>query len=171
MNNEEKVLNRIFERPIYHFHIRELARETNLNPNTIINITKKLSKKDIIKIKKSKHLVEVYANIEDQRFINKKRVHNLERIYSSGIIESLVNFYNPKTIVLIGSYSRGEDTEKSDIDLVIISNNKSQIEPDNFEKIFKRSIHIMPVTYKEISEEFYTNIINGIVLYGYLSKK
>ena len=171
MHNTERVLEKIFEKPIHHFHVRELARETNLNPNTIINITRSLAKDNLIIIERKKHLVEIYADIENKKFISKKRVYNLEKIYNSEITDFLVSFYNPKAIVLIGSYSRGEDTEKSDIDIAIISSDKNIPDLDKFEKKLKRNIHIMPIIYKDISEEFYANIINGIVIYGYLSKK
>lgn len=38
------ILKELFRKPDYKFHIRELARITKLNPNTIINLTNRLEK-------------------------------------------------------------------------------------------------------------------------------
>lgn len=172
MDNKDKILEKIFEKPTYHYHIRELARETNLNPNTIINISKVLEGNSLIKKKKRKHIVEIFANIEDKNFIREKKIYNLNKLYSSGLVDFLINFYsNPKAIIVIGSFSRGEDIETSDIDIVVISSIKKIPDLSKFEKKIKRNIHLMALNYSSISNEFYTNLINGIVLYGYLQQK
>lgn len=166
MNNKEKILRLLFNRPTYKFHIRELARETKLNPNTIINITKELEKEDLIKREKRKNLVEVNLNLDNKKTILRKRVYNLLQIYESGIIEVLIKKYSPLSISLIGSYSRGEDIEKSDIDIVIFTNEKKIIKLSEFERILERNIHILIAIKEDLSDEFFNNLINGIVLYG-----
>lgn len=57
----------------------------------------------------------------------KKRLFNLSEIYKSGIIDFLIKEYSPNSISLIGNYSRGEDIEKSDVDIVVISDKKMQL--------------------------------------------
>lgn len=71
----------------------------------------------------------------------------------------------------MGSFSKREYIEKSDIDIVIITQNKKFPELAVFERKLKRNIHILTLEYCNISYEFYKNLINGIVLCGYLSKK
>lgn len=169
MDNKEKILNQIFENPTYSFHIRELARITKLNPNTIINITQKLKKEGIIIKKRNKNLVEIKANIEYIKFIREKRVFNLKQLYDSGLVDFLIDFYNePESIIVLGSYSRGEDIERSDIDIVIITNKKEIPKFKVFEKKLKRKMHILAVKHDDISQEFFKNLINGIVIHGYL---
>jgi len=169
MNNTNKILKEIFQNPTYSFHIRELARITRLNPNTIINISKNLEKDKIITKNKTKNIVEIKANIEDQTFIRKKRTFNLNELYDSGLIDFLIEKYdNPELIAILGSFSRGEDIEKSDIDIIVITDKKDIPYLEKFEKKLKRKIHLIPSTYKEISKEFYNNLINGIVLHGYI---
>ena len=170
MNNIDKVLSILFNKPTYKFHIRELARLTKLNPNTIINITNKLKKEGLIKKEQKKHFVEVFLDFERKKVLQKKRIFNLEKIYASGIIELLVKQYSSLSISLIGSYSRGEDIEKSDIDIVIFSNNKKVIDLSKFEKILKRKIHLLIPNKKELSNEFFNNLINGIIIYGAIRK-
>lgn len=168
-NNEDKILKVLFNKPMYKFHIRELARETNLNPNTIINLTNQLEKKGIIKKKKHKHLVEISLNLDNSITTQKRKLFNLSEIHNSGLIDFLVKSYSPKSITLIGSYARGEDTEKSDIDIVVDSLKKEVLTLSKFERALGRKIHLLLLP-KEISEEFFNNLINGIVLYGAIRK-
>lgn len=177
MNNKiynisgQKLMRIIFENPTYRFHIRELARLTKLNPNTIINISNALEKQGLIKKEKRKHLTEIYANIENKDFIIKKRIFNILQLYNSELVDFLIKKYSPEAISVIGSYSRGEDMEKSDIDIAVISDKKESIDIEKFEKILNRKIHLLALNYKDISDEFYTNLINGIILYGYIKIK
>ena len=169
MDNIEKILKSIYQNPTYMFHVRELARITKLNPNTIINITDKLKKQKIIIKGKHKSMVEIRANIEDINFIRMKKIYNLGQIYKAGLVDFLIEYYdNPESIILFGSYSRGEDIEKSDIDLVIITNKKEIPNFTLFETKLRRKLHILNFKREDISDELYRNLINGIVLHGYL---
>lgn len=168
-NNYFKILKELFDKPTYSFHVRELARITKLNPNTIINITEKMKKEKLINKVNKKHLVEISLNLENKKTIEKKRVYNLQRIYDCGVIDFLIKNYSPKFISLIGTYSKGEDLEESDIDIVIDSNNKKNIDLLKFERILKRKIHLLLLPEK-VSDEFFNSFINGIVLYGAIRK-
>jgi len=171
MNNEQKVLKILFENPTTKFHLRELARILRLNPNTIINITKILEKDKLILKEKKKYITDIYADIENKKFTIKKKLFNLGQIYESGIINFLIEKYKPEAISLIGSYATGEDIEKSDIDIVIITKIKEDSDMARYEKILNRKIHLITTDYKQMSDEFYINLINGILLYGYINKK
>jgi len=171
MESYNKILKIIYENPTTKFHIRELARFTKLNPNTVINILKDLQKEKMLKVEKKKYITEISANIENQEFINRKRIFNLSQLYDSGLINFLIKEYNPKAISVIGSYSKGEDIEKSDTDIIVIGEKEKYEDLTKFEKILSRKIHLIITEYKKISEEFYVNLINGIILYGYIDKK
>ena len=168
-NNYNKVLKELFNKPTNIFYIRQLTRITGLNPNTIINITNKLMKEGLVKKNNKKHIVEISLNLENKETIEKKRIFNLYNIYNSGVINFLIKTYKPKSISIIGTYSRGEDIEESDIDLVVDSNNRKIIDLSKFEKILKKKIHLILLP-KKFSEEFFNNLINGIVLYGAIRK-
>jgi predicted nucleotidyltransferase len=166
MDNEQKILKQLFLKPTYRFHIRELARETDLNPNTIINLSDKLEKQGLVSKKRNKNLVEVSLNFENKKTVWLKKLFNLSQIYESGIIDFLVTAYQPNSISLIGSYSRGEDIEKSDIDLVVITNKKEVIDVSEFETKLHRTIHLLIAQKEKMSGEFFNNLINGVVVYG-----
>jgi len=166
MNNKEKILRELYLNPTYKFHLRELSRKTKLNPNTILNITDKLKEQGFIIKQKHKNIVEIFLNIENPDLIFRKKLFNLFQIHESGIIPVLIKEFSPKSISLIGSYSRGEDIEKSDIDIVIISENNKLINLSKFEKKLNRRIHLLTAEKEKMSKEFLNNLINGIVLYG-----
>jgi len=169
MNNTTRIEKEIFENPTYRFHIRELARKTKLNPNTIINLSRKLSKKGIIKKERIKNLVGIYANVDNKNFLRKKRLFNIQQLYECGLVDFLISYYNnPEAIVVLGSYSRGEDIERSDIDIAVITDKERVHGLEKYERILKRGIHLLVFRYDKISKEFYKNMINGVILHGFL---
>lgn len=171
MDNEiSNVMSLMFNYPTRKFHIREIARITGLHPNTVIKEVKELKKKGFVIVEKKKHVVEVRANIDNSDFLWSKRIYSLSKIYESGIIGYLVSEFEPELISLIGSYSRGEDIEKSDIDLVVVSSKKNRADIHEYEKKLGKNVHLLIIGYKDISNEFYTNLINGVVLYGFVRK-
>jgi len=174
----KKIYNRIiellFEMPSYKFHLREIARLAGVHPNSARSTALALKKEGIAIIEKKRHITEISADMESKRFVRKKRAFNFEQIYNSGIVEHLLEIFNPSSISVIGSYSRGEDIEKSDIDVIVTEpakKPKKSTDMGEFEEILKRKIHIIATDYKEMSDEFYINLINGTLLYGYLRKK
>lgn len=74
----------------------------------------------------------------------------------------------PDAIVLFGSFSRGEDVKESDIDLFMVAKEK-QLDIAKFEKYLDKQINIIwEENFNRLSKELRNNIINGIVLHGYL---
>ena len=163
----EKVLEIFFEHPESEFYLRELSRKLKLSMPTIVSATDKLSKEGLIIKTKGKALTIVTPNRENHDFIRKKRVFNLEKLYNSGILDCLIPKYNnPKLIILFGSYSRGEDTEKSDVDIALITSKKMDLSLKIYEKELKRPINIHELNLEKISQDFRANLCNGIVLEG-----
>lgn len=166
-NTIEKVMAKFFENPTTEVHLRELSRQMKISMPTIISTTDKLSKEQLLQKKKNKFLTTVKANAENTRFVRLKRVFNIEQIYESGIVDELIKEYNhPQTIVLFGSYSRGEDIERSDIDIGVITNKKTNINTTQYEKKLKRKISIHEINLDKVSQEFKNNLCNGIILEG-----
>lgn len=176
MNNESKISKLLFEKPNKEFHIRLLARETGLNPNTIINITQRMQTEGLLKKTKDKekHLVLIKANTENRRYKLRKRVYNLEKIYDSGLVEFLENELSYPTIILFGSYAKAENHEESDIDLFIISDEKKKPDLNKYEHNLGTEIQLFIHTKQEFEKlkktntELLNNVLNGIILSGFL---
>lgn len=166
-STSQKVLEVFFESPSREFHLRELSRLLKLSMPTIISSTDKLAKERLIIKEKGKVVTKVTANRENIDFARLKRLRNLELIYNSNIIEFLSESYNqPKAIILFGSFSRGDDIEKSDIDIAVITNKRLNLDLTKYESIFKKAINLHEISLDKISKEFKANLLNGIVLEG-----
>ena len=163
----EKVLEYFLDNPSKEVHLRELSRLLNLSMPTIILATNTLSKEGMITKTKSKVVTKVQANRENINFPRQKRVHNLERIYNSGIVDYLLKIYNyPKGVILFGSFSRGDDIENSDIDIAIITEKKINSDVESYEKFLGKNISIHEVNLVKSSKEFKLSLTNGIILEG-----
>ena len=163
----QKVFSIFIDNPNREFHLRELCRLLSLSMPTIISTTNILAKKKLLVKFKDSILTKCAANMDNVCFIRHKRIYNLENIYFSGIIEFLSNSYNrPQCIILFGSFARGEDIEKSDIDIAIVTHKRLDINLEKYSRILKRDISLHHIALDKISDELKANLANGIVLEG-----
>lgn len=171
-NSTMKVLEIFFREPTNIHFIREMGRKIKLAPTSVKNNIKKLLKEELILEKKSKPFNGYIANRDNENFLFYKKMANIASIKDSGLLDFIVNSIYPKTIILYGSYLRGEDLESSDVDLLIISKAKKEINLKKFEHILKRKIHLMiKQDLKKLQKNLRTEIINGFVLYGCLKNE
>ena len=95
-------------------------------------------------------------------------VYNLYSVIESNLIDFIEEKLMPKSIVLFGSYQRGEDIESSDID-IFVECKKEKLDIKKFEKKFERKIEFhFRENFTSLPNELKNNIINGIVLSGFL---
>lgn len=166
-SNTDEVLSIIFKYPTTKFTIRELARKTEISAPTAMTIVRILQKEQIIKEETVATASQISANLESETYRRKKLIYNIEEVFSSSLVEYLTKTYkDPRAIILFGSYSKGYDIEKSDIDIAVITEEKHKLGLDVFEKKLARKISIHEITLDKISEEFKNNLYNGIVLKG-----
>jgi len=156
-----------FDFPTRHFQLREIGRLTGLGLPSVSNHLKRLKKDGLVR----KERGSVYPNwvaSESELFKVYKRDDTLIRLVESGLIQFLADNSLPDVIVLFGSASRGEDFETSDIDLLLVASEK-KLDVQRFERLLHRKIalHFEPNVAK-IPKELLNNVINGIVVHGYL---
>ncbi len=161
----------IFATPEKWMHIREIARRLRISPNSVRKEAALLKKSGVIEQKKEGNMIMYRADMGSERYRREKMLSNLRNIFDSGIADFLNDYYSPSAIVLFGSYSRGEDTSKSDIDIAVITSGKKRPDMRQFEKRLSRRIELSLFARKEVSGEFFNNIINGIVLRGFLKNE
>lgn len=171
MNN---ILELFIKEPEREFHVREVAKIMKKSPATISKYLKQYEAQNIL-ISKSKlnHLL-FRANTESFRFKQIKLNHNLSTIQESGLINYLIEEFNqPEAIVLFGSFSKAEDNKNSDIDLLIISPKKQDLNLEKYEKKLGHKIQLFVHSKSELERlkdkniELFNNWINGIVIHGY----
>ena len=94
-------------------------------------------------------------------------LENLKSIYISGLTDYLHNELAGGTIILFGSYSKGEDTTTSDIDIAVIERKNKMLGLEKYEKLLNRKINAnFYNSWKDIHKHLKNNILNGIILYG-----
>ena len=146
---------------------REVAKILNVSPTAVSNSTKKLKDSNLIKIEKTKTINFISFNRDEQKAIELKRAENLKNIYLSGLSDYLEKELAGATVILFGSYSNGEDTNTSDIDIAVIERKDKTIDLEKYEKILNRRINInFYDSWKKIHENLKNNILNGILLHG-----
>jgi predicted nucleotidyltransferase len=161
-----------FVNPSKEHYLMDISRNIGLAHTSIKKNLKDLVKLGIINEhdeKKGERLFPVYhANLSNKLFKKYKLIHNLSFILESGLIDFIEEKLMPKSIVLFGSYSRGEDTETSDVDL-FVECKKEELNLKLFEKKMERKIELhFKENFVLYPDELKNNIINGIVLSGFL---
>ncbi len=166
----KKIEEYFFSNPTALVRFRELERILKLPLPSIIRHCKKLKEKNILTTKKIGNVTFYTANKNNEEYILKKRLYNFRILYESKLIDFLKKEFNNPTIILFGSYFRGEDDENSDIDIFIETPIHKNLNLKKFEKKLKRKIQLFQ--HKNIDEikniHLKNNIINGLVLNGFL---
>lgn len=161
-----------FINPNTEHYLIDISRNIKLAHTSVKKNLNTLVKQGIIKEvvkKRGKRKFPFYkANSDNKIFKRYKMIYNISSILESGLIDFIEKKLNPKSIVLFGSYRRGEDTEDSDIDL-FVECGEEQLDIRIFEKKLRRKIQLhLKENFTLYPKELKNNIINGIVLDGFL---
>lgn len=172
ISNMLKTIEIFFISPTGKHYLMEISRKIGLAHTSVKKNLDYLMKKGLlIKTieKKGTRKFPVYqANLMSKVFKTYKSLYNIASLRESGLVEFLEDTIAPKAIVLFGSYQRGEDTEESDIDLFIECKTE-KIDLKAFEKKLQRKIQLhFNKDFTSYPTELKNNIINGIVVSGYL---
>src|SRR3989338_10317430 len=115
-NHKETIKKYFFDFPTARLRVREIERELAMPLPSVIRYVKELvDGKIVVPFTIGKTVFYTAARTE-RKFVIEKKLHNIKKLYDSGLVEALVEEYNNSPIIVFGSYSRGEDGETSDID-------------------------------------------------------
>jgi len=169
----DKLLKYFFEEPQREFHVRELAKLVKKSPTTVSNKLKSLTKQGILLSEKKLNHLFFKANFDNDIYRDLKTHYNILKIKKSGLIDYLEEEFNyPEAIILFGSMAKASNIPRSDIDILIISFDKKEINLKKFEKRLGHDIQLFINSSEEIekmkekNKELLNSFINGIVLYG-----
>jgi predicted nucleotidyltransferase len=174
--NKYKIMQFFFDNPVPEeigFHLREISRKIDIAPPSVKSYLNQLMQEKLIIAKKHRlyNYPLYYANRDSEQFKFFKRIDLLIRIKETGLVDYIYETLMPETIILFGSGVRGEDTEKSDID-IYVQTTKKKIQLSTYELKIKRRISLFfEKDFDSLSKELRMNIINGIILKGYLYPK
>ncbi len=148
----------------------EIAKKLSVSSSAIKKALPQLEKNNLIIKKQIKNikLLNIELNRELESNINLKKAINIDQIYKSNLNEYLQEMHPGCTIILFGSYCRGEDTIYSDIDIAIIGTKKrKEYNLKKFEKKLNKEININTYdTLDNLGKELKANLFNGIILTG-----
>lgn len=162
--NLDKILETFFEYPDKKFTIRGIAKITNIPKSTVQNYLIKL---------KSGGIVTKGNQASNTRLFKVKKINYfIEKLYTSGLIEYLEEFFAPSSIVLFGSFRKGDSVRESDIDIFIETTKKVDTDLGKFEEKLKHKIQIFKETdIKKLPPRLFNNVVNGIKLEGFFKLK
>jgi predicted nucleotidyltransferase len=144
-----------------------------MDPMTVKRALDLLVIDNLILRNKEKNQILYKANIENPAFRYLKIAYNLSWLHKKGVSNFLQNNMNTVTsILLFGSYAKGENDNESDIDILVISQSKNTPTAE-LTKLLKRDVNLINFTPAQWSQQAKTNrafyldvIIEGIVIYG-----
>ncbi|MFH0929085.1 MAG: nucleotidyltransferase domain-containing protein [Candidatus Aenigmatarchaeota archaeon] len=109
----------------------------------------------------------VELNRDDHRAMQMKRADNLMLIYETGLADFLEREFAGATLILFGSYSRGEDTMNSDVDVAVIGRKGKKTDLAAYERALERKINLnFYDSLRSVHKNLRENLCNGIVISG-----
>lgn len=168
-NLQQVILRLLFVKAGTSLNQRQIAKKLGVSPPAVMKALPFLEKKNLIKVHQDTESKRwsVELNRENHKAMQLKKVDNLKQIYETGLADALEEAFAGATIILFGSYSRGDDTDNSDIDIAIIGRKEKKIDLSAFENIHERPINInFYESWQKIHKNLKENLFNGIVLTG-----
>jgi len=150
-------------------NLSDISKALKVSVSAVSKSVPHLEKLGLVKIEKDKKMNLTLITLEraKKKTIQLKRIENLKMIYEYGLSDYLEEEFTGGTIILFGSYSRGDDIINSDIDIAIIGRKEKNIDLKSFEETFERKIIInFYHSFEEIHKHLKENIFNGILISG-----
>jgi predicted nucleotidyltransferase len=165
-----KIREYFFLNPTTKLRVRQIERVVKVPLPSAIRYTKELVANGILKITEIAGIKLFSADRKSTQFLLEKKLFNIKNLFDQSLVSYLINEFSNPTIVVFGSYIKGEDIESSDIDLYIETPSKKKVVLNKFEKKLQRNIQLFK--HKKITEiknkNLINNILNGLTINGFL---
>ena len=167
-NNKYRILELFIEFPTKDFSVRGLARHLKLSHATVLKYINDLEKLGFIKKKEETLYPTYFANTQNQKYKFYKKNYLIFNLVNSGVVDYIQKETLPSSIILFGSGAKATFTEKSDID-IFVEAKEPKLNVVKYEKKLNRKINLLfEPKLNNLSKELRNNIVNGIVLYGFI---
>jgi len=166
---QQEILRLLFVKAGTSLNQRQIANHLGVSQPAVMKALPDLEKESLIKTKQDKETKRwsIELNRDHHRVMQLKRADNLKVVYEIGFADFLEKEFAGATIILFGSYSRGEDIINSDIDIAIIGRKEKEVDLTEYEKELNRKINInFYQSFKGIHKHLKENLCNGIILIG-----
>ena len=173
---EFKILNYFMDNPTTPLYVNDISRKLKVSSGSVSTFVNKAAKNNLL-IKKVVGNTHLYRLNNDLPIVRNFKISsfliNIEKI---NLIQEFLKLDDSIiSIVIYGSYANGTYDEKSDVDIIIISDKKTNLQSvlQASENKLKKTINVEIFNlaeWKKISKEnraFYNSVIkSNIVLYG-----
>ncbi len=166
-SSSQIILAFLCRHPHQTFYSGEIAEKTSLSKGGTNQSLRELASQGILKTEKKGHMTFYSADLSSPSVRQFKILQNVTALES--IVHKLKPFAD--RVVLFGSCARGEDTQESDVDLLVVSRDKDHIRSLIPETKAKRKIQLLLKTPQEHiqleSKEpvFFKEIQQGVILW------
>ena len=167
-----------FAYPSREIGLNDLSKELGVSKTTAKEIVLGLVDDEFLNRELLGRLWRISCNQNHPFNHTRKIPYHLMLIYESSILQEIHHMIpNPRSITLFGSYRKGDDNEKSDIDIAV------EVVGNEDVRIVKLGV-IPQLGYREnvavnlyifsrnkVDLNLFANIVNGIVLEGFLEAR
>lgn len=168
-----KAIQAVLADPSKSFSVRGLARESSISPGASRVSLDYMNEKGIVLLKIVGKTYQYKANLDSALCRQWKILFNLDKITESKIVEEcLKKIPQINSILLYGSYAKGTNDKKSDIDLLMIAGKKPKTDLGFLNKL-GREVNISIVSLSDWKKKalqdkvFYENVVfDSIILFG-----
>lgn len=168
-----KVIEKVISNPNKAYSVRSLSRELKISSASSKNALDYMKEKKLVTLKTIGRTYQYKADLNNYLCRHWKILFNLNEIDNSKVVEQFIKeFENIHSILLYGSYAKGTNDSKSDIDFLVIVQKKKKINL-NFINTLKKEANVSILTFEEWKDKarnnkiFYENVIyDSIVLHG-----
>lgn len=173
-----RILHWFFAYPEVKITLTELSKKLGISKKTTGKIVTDFAKDNFLEIEQIGKSWRISCNIQHDYNQNYKIGYNLSLVYNSGIIQEIYKLIgNPVSIILFGSYRKGDDIGTSDLDIAVEVFGKENLRiiqmgiiPElGFRKNVPVNLHVF--SRNKIDLNLFANIANGIALDGFLEVK
>ncbi|MFH0869065.1 MAG: nucleotidyltransferase domain-containing protein [archaeon] len=168
-NLQREILGLLFVKAGVQLNQRQIAKSLGVSQPAVVKALPKLEEADLIKISQDKESKRwaIELNRDNHRVVHLKRADNLKQVYESGLADFLEKEFAGASVILFGSYSKGEDMVNSDIDIAVVGRKEKDVDLSDFEKTLGRQIIInFYESFGKIHKHLKENLCNGIMLAG-----
>ncbi len=173
-----RILHWFFAYPDRDWTFTEICENTNTAKKTALPILDAFFKDKVIKKTELGRSWRLVANTESPYFIRMKIATNLANIYGTTLVDQIREAYpQAKSITLFGSFRKGEDAPGSDMDIAVEIPGTKQPRIEHFSTIISIgyrpnvSVNVLLFSRDTTDINLFSNIVNGIVLDGFLEAK
>jgi predicted nucleotidyltransferase len=173
-----KTLYWFFSFPNREIGLNDLSEALRISKTTAKRVVLQFIDEGFLRREVLGKIWRISSNHDHPYNYTRKICYNLSIIYESVILSAIHEMIkNPKAVVLFGSYRKGDDNEKSDIDIAV------EVLGDEDVKIVELGIlpefghrkdvlvNLYMFSRNKVDLNLFANIVNGIVLEGFLEAR